>query len=57
MEKINSSVIVGFDNMNEKDIPVLVVAKKKGNIVEIINEFSGADAEELWKKLTVREEA
>lgn len=56
MERTNSSVLVGFDNSNEKDIPVLVIAKKKGNIVEIINEFAGPEAEELWKKLTVRED-
>lgn len=56
MEKVNSSVIVGFDNTNGKDLAVLVVGKKTDNIMKIINQFSGKEAEELWKKLTVREE-
>lgn len=44
-------VLVSFDG--DKDIPTLLVGvRQMGKPVEIINGFTGKDAEELWKKLT-----
>lgn len=51
------SIIVAYENTNGVDTSVLVVGEKKpGNVVEIVNAFQGKEAEELWRKLTVRKE-
>lgn len=58
MPTTTDSVLVGFDYTNGVDNSVLIVGKKRPNqSVEIINAFQGAEAEELWKKLTVKKEA
>lgn len=55
--KTTESILVCFDYTNGLDNSVLVVGKKrKGQSVEIINAFSGKEAEELWNKLTVKKE-
>jgi hypothetical protein len=49
------SIIASYDNTNGMDNSVLIVGKKKpGDAVEIINAFQGKEADELWRKLTVR---
>lgn len=54
---LNGSIIVGYDFTNGKDKSVLVVGVKEWNeSVTIINAFQGAEAEELFKKLTEKKE-
>ena len=56
--KTTDSVIVAYDCTNGVDKSLMLVGKKhlsKKN-VEIINQFSGEEAEELWKKLTCKED-
>ena len=50
------SALVGFDHKDDgTDHAVLIVGRKRKNqSVEIINAFEGAEAIELWKKLTTR---
>lgn len=48
----SDTLLVGFDH-SHGDIAVLIVGRKgPGETVEIINQFQGKDAEELYKKLT-----
>ena len=55
--KTTESVIVSYDFTHGADESILLVGKKKpGDIVEIVNAFQGKEAEELWKKLTVKKE-
>lgn len=57
MDKINGSLIVGFDFTNGEDNGVLIVGKKLINEqIEIINAFKGKEAEELYLKLTTKKE-
>lgn len=52
------SVIVAYDTTNGVDKSVMAIGKKKqGQDLEIINVFSGEEAEALWKKLTTKKEA
>lgn len=49
------SIIVSYDDTHGRDETILVVGEKKPkNAVEVINAYQGAEAEELWKKLTVQ---
>lgn len=54
--KTTGSYIVSWD-FSEKDTGVLLVGEKKpGKSVEIINAFSGKEAEDLLVKLSERKE-
>ena len=48
------SLIIGYDVTTnpDGDNTVLIVGKKKGKTVEIINAFHGEEAIDIWKKLT-----
>ncbi|MBS6180536.1 MAG: hypothetical protein KH921_07085 [Erysipelotrichaceae bacterium] len=48
------SVIVSWDFTHGKDVGVLLVGKQTNGRVDIVNTFQGAEAEELYKKLTVK---
>ena len=51
----NTSVIVSISFSNDAEI--LLVGKKSPDApVEIVNAFEGAEARELWEKLTVKKE-
>ncbi len=56
---MNNRIIVTFDKSDE-DIPVLCVAKESMNFlspsIDISKVITGKEAEELWKKLTFKEE-
>ena len=55
--KTTDSVIVAYDVTNGVDKALLLVGKKKLNkAADIINAFSGKEAEELWLKLTTIKE-
>ena len=50
--KINESLLVGVDFTNGEDVGVLIVGRKRPNqSVDIINDFQGKEAEELYNKL------
>lgn len=51
--KGNGSLIVGYDFTKGVDASVLIVGQRNSDgIVDIINAFSGEEAEALYKKLT-----
>ena len=55
--KTTDSVIVAFDFTHGVDNSVLIVGHKNPKeVVEVVNAFQGKEAEELWKKLTVKKE-
>lgn len=49
------SVIVAFDHKDGDEAILLVGQKNPKQDVAIINAFQGAEAKELWKKLTTKE--
>lgn len=49
--KNSDTLLVGFDNKHG-DIAVLIVGRKEpGEKVQIINQFQGKEAEELYQRL------
>ena len=49
--KNSDTLLVGFDH-SHGDIAVLIIGRKDGGEkVQIINQFQGKEAEELYKKL------
>lgn len=49
--KNSDTLLVGFDHSNG-DIAVLIVGRKEaGNAVQIVNQFRGKEAEELYQRL------
>ena len=49
--KNSDTLLVGFDH-SHGDIAVLIIGRKDaGEKVQIINQFQGKEAEELYKKL------
>jgi hypothetical protein len=58
MAKTVESLLVAYDCTNGVDKSVLCVGQKtNGQPVKIINALQGAEAEEVWKKLTGREDS
>ena len=53
--KTSGSVIVSWDFSNGKDVGVLIVGKQEKGKVDIVNAYQGKEAEELYRKLSVRE--
>jgi hypothetical protein len=55
MNQVTETILVGFSVDPKKDIPVLIVGKKRKNqSMEVINAFQGDEAKELWNKLVVK---
>lgn len=53
--KNSDTLLVGFDH-SQGDIAVLIIGRKGvGENVQIINQFQGKEAEELYKKLVEKE--
>ena len=53
--KNSDTLLVGFDH-SKGDIAVLIIGRKGiGENVQIINQFQGREAEELYKKLVEKE--
>lgn len=49
--KKSDTLLVGFDHSNG-DIAVLIVGRKEaGEVVQIVNQFQGKEAEELYQRL------
>lgn len=57
MSKTTDSVIVAYDFTNGVDKALLLVGKKNPKqAADVINAFTGKEAEELWLKLTTIKE-
>lgn len=53
--KNSDILLVGFDH-SHGDIAVLIIGRKEaGETVQIINQFQGREAEELYRKLSTKE--
>lgn len=53
--KTSDTLLIGFDAAHGEDKCVLIVGRKRWNeSVEIINEFQGDEALELYKKLITK---
>lgn len=52
MSAFNDVLLVGIDAENTGDIPVLIVGRRQqGESVDIINQFQGSEALELYERL------
>lgn len=49
------TLLVGFDFTHGEDNKILIVGKKEGKMLTIVNAFEGARAEEIFKLLTTVE--
>lgn len=49
------TLLVGFDFTHGEEHKVLIVGKKQGKMLTIVNAFEGAKAEEIFKLLTTIE--
>lgn len=52
MSNMVGSYIVSWDFSHGKDVGVLLVGKQENGKVDIVNAFQGAEAEEIYKKLS-----
>lgn len=52
MLKTSETLLIGFDSSGKKDSSVLTVLRKDGTMLQEVGNFSGKEAEELYKKLT-----
>lgn len=50
------TILVSFDFTHGIDKSVLVVGRKEGATLKIVNAFFGKEAEEMYKKLVTRKE-
>lgn len=53
-EESTGSVIVSWDFSHGKDVGILLVGKQTNGRVDVVNAFQGAEAKELYRKLTVK---
>lgn len=53
---LNNTLLVGFDFTHGKDQNVLIVGKKNGKTIDIINAFQGEDARALYDLLVTKEQ-
>ena len=52
MPAFNDVLLVGIDAENSDSCPILIVGRKQpGETVDIINQFQGKEAMELYEKL------
>lgn len=52
--KASDTILIGWD-ASHGDIPILIIGRKStGEQVEIINQFQGIEATELYRKLVTK---
>lgn len=51
---LNDTLLVGFDFTHDRDKNVLIVGKKNGEKLEIINAFQGENAKAMYELLTTK---
>lgn len=52
---LNDTLLVGFDFTHGKDNDILIVGKKAGKTLEIINAFKGENAKAMYELLTTKQ--
>ena len=57
MDSTHGAYIVAWDFTNGEDNGILLVGKKENNKVEIVNAFTGKDADDIYNKLTTNNNA
>jgi hypothetical protein len=53
-KRINGSLLIGYDIIDEENCVLLVGKKTEKSDAEIINAFEGKEAYELYKKLITK---
>ena len=53
---IHESLIIGVSFTSDKDNNVMIVGRKKNDVMSIVNAFQGEEAIELYNKLTTKNE-
>ena len=57
MNQFVETILVSYTRGNDTDASLMLVGQRQpGNDITIVNAFQDKDADELWKKLTVKEE-
>lgn len=51
---IHESLIIGISFDSGKDTNIMIVGRKKNDVMSIVNAFQGDEAVELYKKLTTQ---
>lgn len=51
---LNDTLLVGFDFTHGKDNDVLIVGRKNGKTIDILNAFQGEDAKALYELLVTK---
>lgn len=51
---LNDTLLVGFDFTHGKDNDVLIVGRKNGKTLDILNAFQGEDAKALYELLVTK---
>ena len=51
---LNDTLLVGFDFTHEKDKNILIVGRRNGKAIDIINAFQGDDARALYDLLVTQ---
>jgi len=51
---LNDTLLVGFDFTHGKDKEVLIVGRKNGDTIDIVNAFQGDNAKALYELLTTK---
>lgn len=52
---LNDTLLVGFDFTHGKDNDILIVGKKAGKTLKIINVFKGENAKAMYELLTTKQ--
>ena len=50
--EVNESLIIGVDFTDNQDASILIVGRQKNGVMNIVNAFTGKEAEDIYKKLT-----
>lgn len=51
---LNDTLLVGFDFTHGEDKEVLIVGRKDGDALEVVNAFQGGNARALYELLTTK---
>lgn len=51
---LNDTLLVGFDFTHGKDKEVLIVGRKNGDTIDIVNAFQGDNAKALYELLITK---
>lgn len=49
---LNDTLLVGFDFTHGNEVGVLIIGRKNGEEIEVVNAFQGDDAKAMYELLT-----